>query len=76
MYDDKVIEALAYLRAYMAVDAQAGAQRAFNELDNAGVFADLDEQTDYASAEAILAESALASVPSLDRVGRRALGLD
>jgi hypothetical protein len=51
MYDRKTIEALDYLRKFIAVDARAGTQQAFDTLDKAGVFAALDEQTDYASAE-------------------------
>lgn len=35
---------------------------AINALDNAGVFAEIDERNDYASAEEILAESAARSV--------------
>lgn len=36
--------------------------RALVKLDNAGVFAALDEQTDYATAEEILAKTALAAL--------------
>jgi hypothetical protein len=59
-FEPKVIEALARLRQahYADMDWQA----AFNTLDDAGVFARLDEQTDYASAEQILAESAADSL--------------
>lgn len=57
-FDRKVINALAYLRAHAALDARENVQKAINTLDDAGVFAALDEQTDYASAEEILAESA------------------
>jgi len=58
MYDQNVITALAFLRAHAKVDARPAVQRAIETLDNAGVFATLDEQTDYASAEDILAEAA------------------
>lgn len=41
--------------------------RAFNTLDNAGVFAEIDERNEYASAEEILAESAAMTLaPELD----------
>lgn len=65
MYEQNVIEALARLRTYAAElsgdrGGSKGAEMAqlVNALDNAGVFAALDEQTDYASAEDILAEAA------------------
>lgn len=63
-YAPEVIEALAQLRYSAATHSNlpANVKWAINTLDNADVFAALDEQTDYASAEAILAESALASV--------------
>lgn len=69
-FDEKTIKALA--RARRAVGAASrpdGASEfnvrliaaemrdAINVLDNAGVFAALDEQTDYASAEEILNDS-------------------
>lgn len=57
-FDPKVIEALEYLRKFIAVDARAGTQQAFSTLDNAGVFAALDEAVQSDQAEAILAESA------------------
>jgi hypothetical protein len=59
-FDPKVIEALAELRALArsGTGMNAGIAGYFNALDNAGVFAALDEQADYASAEAILAEGA------------------
>jgi len=59
-YSDDVLTALARLRdaAANSDDISNVLARAFQKLDNAGVFADLDEQTDYASAEAILVESA------------------
>lgn len=59
-YTDETIEALARLRTMHYADMDW--QDAFKILDNAGVFAALDEQTDYASAEQILAESAQASL--------------
>lgn len=37
-------------------------REAFNVLDNAGVFAEIDERNEYASAEEILAEAAVQSV--------------
>lgn len=67
-YEPKVIEALARLRqiaADGAIGMFAGIARDLTTLDNAGVFAALDEQTDYASAEEILAEAAQKDV---DRV--------
>lgn len=62
-FDRQTIEALDYLRKFLAVDARAGTQQAFETLDNAGVFSALDEQTDYASAEDILAEAAYDITP-------------
>lgn len=59
MFDQKTINALATIRLY-AAGQNRDVRQAFNTLDNAGVFAALDEQTDYASAEDILAEAALA----------------
>lgn len=60
-YDPKVIEALARLRdaAANSDDISNALARDFQKLDNAGVFAALDEQTDYAAAEEILAEAAI-----------------
>lgn len=64
-YSDETIRALATLREAATHPGTGGMLRqAINTLDNAGVFAVLDEQTDYASAEEILAEVALASVPN------------
>lgn len=40
--------------------------QAFNTLDNAGVFAALDEQTSYTAAEDILAEATRTSAQALD----------
>lgn len=57
MFDQKTINALATIRLY-AAGQNRDVRQAFNTLDNAGVFAALDEQTDYASAEDILAEAA------------------
>lgn len=60
-FESEVVQALAALRLRVRTGMLADSSLAeeFNTLDNAGVFARLDEQTDYASAEAILAESAL-----------------
>lgn len=55
----EVSEALAHLRTYAAKYPTMGLSAALNVLDNAGVFATIDERNDYASAEEILAESAL-----------------
>lgn len=63
-YTHATIEGLAHLRTYAAKYPSMGLSEAINALDNAGVFAALDEQTDYASAEEILAEATLASVPN------------
>jgi hypothetical protein len=64
MFEQQTIEALAGLRN-LAHGKDAGVYvttaqvaRLVDQLDNAGVFAALDEQTDYASAEDILAEAA------------------
>ena len=68
MYEQNVIEALALLRTFTGPGGgkylPGQIVQAVNALDNAGVFAALDEQTDYASATEILAESAPASVPN------------
>lgn len=56
--------ALAHLRTYATRYPSMGLSEAINALDNAGVFAVLDEAADYASAEDILAEAALVSVPN------------
>lgn len=58
-FDPKTIEALAQLRVYTSRYPTMGVSEAINTLDNAGVFAALDEQTDYADAVDILAESAV-----------------
>jgi hypothetical protein len=58
-YSDETIQALAFLRETVATgEGTPEIRKAFNILDDAGVFAALDEQTDYAPAEEILAESA------------------
>lgn len=61
-YTDDVLQALAWLRSGWDGDNSVKAIEAFETLDNAGVFSDLDEQTDYAPAVEILAESARKSV--------------
>jgi hypothetical protein len=70
-FDQKTIDALALLRTYAKAHTISASgtvpnsmAKLVNTLDNAGVFHELDEQTDYASAEDILAESALASTPN------------
>ncbi len=69
-YTGATIEGLAHLRTYAARYPSMGLSEAINALDNAGVFAALDEQTDYASAEEILAEAALrAAGVELDPTG-------
>lgn len=63
-YNDETIKALARLREVAregAIGMFAGIARDLNILDNAGVFAALDEQTDYASAVDVLAEAAVAA---------------
>lgn len=55
-FDPKVIEALARVRLY-AAGQRRDIQQELNILDNAGVFAALDEQTGYAAAEDILADT-------------------
>jgi len=54
----EVLTALANLRTYAGRYPSMGLSEAINALDNAGVFAPVDEQTDYASAEELLAEGA------------------
>lgn len=54
----EVSEALASLRTYAKRYPTMGLSAALNVLDDAGVFAEIDERNDYASAEEILAESA------------------
>ncbi|MFF1701262.1 hypothetical protein [Streptomyces sp. NPDC058252] len=55
-YSNEVVEALATLRqaAKHSDEISNRLARAFDKLDNAGVFRELDEQTDYAPAEEIL----------------------
>lgn len=57
----EAVQALAYLRLKARSD-DSQVSRAINTLDNAGVFAALDEATDYASAAEIMAEVAAKSV--------------
>lgn len=61
---EQVVQALAELRRYAATYPSMGLSGHINALDNAGVFAALDEQTDYASAEEILAEIENAKTPN------------
>ncbi len=56
-YTDATVEGLAHLRAYAAKYPMMKISEAINALDNAGVFSDLDQQTDYASAEEILQDT-------------------
>jgi hypothetical protein len=66
-YSDETIKALAVLRSITSEDRERPEViAAFNTLDNSGVFAALDEQTDYASATEILAESAAKAVAAVD----------
>ncbi len=67
-YSDTTINALALLRS-RGHELPAGLRAAFAELDNAGVFAALDEQTEYASAENILSETYRAGLEA-QAVGR------
>lgn len=65
----EISEALAVLRqaAMHRVHGMPSEFRdAINVLDNAGVFAEIDERNDYASAEEILAEAAGADTVPLD----------
>jgi hypothetical protein len=68
-YDDETINALAGLRKYAATYPTMGLSGLINTLDNAGVFASLDEQTEYASAEDILSETYRAGLEA-QAVGR------
>lgn len=43
-FDAEVVKALAYLRVHAQLDARMSVKLAFDALDNAGVFAALDEQ--------------------------------
>lgn len=64
-YSDETIKALAALRTYAVRYPSMGLSEAVNTLDNEGVFAALDEQTDHASAEDILREAALKEAEEL-----------
>lgn len=72
-YSNEAITALALLRTFAGPEGgrtlQGQVVQAVRALDNAGVFAALDEQTDYASAEDILAESAAISMASRSNPG-------
>ena len=61
-YSNEVLAALATLRR---ADLPLEVSRALDTLDNAGVFADLDEQSGYASAEDILAETYRAGLKAM-----------
>lgn len=61
-FSPEVIQALATARRGVAVFNHITLHDAFKVLDDAGVFAALDEQTDYAAAEDVLAEAALDAV--------------
>jgi hypothetical protein len=68
-YNDETIQALARLREVAregSIGMFSGIARDLNTLDNAGVFAALDEQTDYAPAVEILAEVAVVASRPLD----------
>lgn len=58
----EVSRALAVLRALAANDPSGPLTRAVDTLDNAGLFSEIDEANDYATAEEILAESAALSL--------------
>lgn len=65
-----ISQALAILRTFTGPDG-AGmlpgqVVQAINVLDNAGVFAEIDERNDYASAEEILVEAAVLDLVPLD----------
>lgn len=65
----EISEALAVLRqaAMHRVHGMPSEFRdAINVLDNAGVFAEIDERNDYASAEDVLAEAAVTGLEPLD----------
>lgn len=63
----EISEALAVLRVHTKYGSVAQSLKdAINTLDNAGVFAEIDERRDYASAEEILAEAARADTAPLD----------
>ena len=58
-YEPEVLEALAWILRATSEGMLSSSKLAdhFRALDNAGVFSDLDEQTDYASAEEILEDT-------------------
>jgi hypothetical protein len=62
-FDPKVINALAKLRKYARQYPTMGVSSLINELDNASVFAALDEQTGYAAASGL---GKLERVPGTD----------
>lgn len=57
----EISRALAEVRMY-AAGQNRDIRQALNTLDDAGVFAEIDEHNEYASAEEILAEAAVQSV--------------
>lgn len=62
-----ISEALAVLRVHTKYsDVAQSLKEAIAILDNAGVFAEIDERNDYASAEEILAEAAGTDTAPLD----------
>lgn len=62
----EISEALAVLRNFAKKAGPSPIREAINALDNAGVFAEIDERNDYASAEEILAEAAVEGLAPLD----------
>lgn len=62
----EISEALAALRSFAKKADPSPIREAINVLDDAGVFAGVDEHNDYASAEEILAEAARADTAPLD----------
>lgn len=61
-YNDDVIQALARLRNGWDGENRVEAIEAFNTLDNAGVFQEIDEQTEYESPKEILDAAELAAL--------------
>lgn len=61
-----VVEALAWLRKGWDGDNSERAINAFNTLENAGVFAVIDESTGYAAAEEILADTTAYDITPVD----------
>ena len=55
----EISQALAVLRSFAKKAGPSPIREAIDVLDNAGVFAEIDEHNDYASAEEILAEAAM-----------------